>query len=324
MSTISVHIVTYNSAATLDVCLRALLAQRGIDFAVRVWDNASSDNSVSIARAHGVMVTESGENLGYAAAHNRLIDATQSEYVLTLNPDARLLPGFLHEMMARLDGGARIGSAAGSLLRVERIDGDPICIDSTGLIMRRTRRQGLANEGQPINLIKQFTRDGFAREIFGVDGACAFYRRAMLDDIRVNGEVFDEDFFMHKEDIDVAWRARLRGWACVYVPDALAHHIRAFRPGQRAGVSPTMRYLGTRNRYALLIKNEIAAGFREDLAYIAAYDAGIAAYLIGHEPRSLPALRDAWRMRPKMLAKRQLIQAARRVEWDDLRRWFRG
>ncbi|MDZ4765862.1 MAG: glycosyltransferase family 2 protein [Chloroflexota bacterium] len=337
MPTVSVHIVTYNSAATFDACLSAALSQKGVDFGIHVWDNASTDATLEIAARHGVAVTASRQNIGYAAAHNCLIDSTQSDYVLTLNPDARLLPGFLLAMAERLDEGARIGSAAGSLLRVEALGDNATSIDSTGLIMQRNRRQGLANEGQSVDLLSKLSNDGFAREIFGVDGACAFYRRAMLEDIRIphpapaavrggeqRGEIFDEDFFMHKEDVDVAWRARLRGWAAVYLPRAVAHHVRAFRPGQRARVSAYMRFLGTRNRYWLMLKNEIEAGFWHDLPMIAAYDAGIVAYLLAREWRSLPALTAAWRGRARMLEKRRLIQAARRVEWAEMRRWFRG
>ena len=59
-------------------------------------------------------------------------------------------------------------------------------------------------------------------EVFGASGAAALYRRAMLEDVRVLGEYFDEDFFAYREDADLAWRARLLGWSCLYVPTALA------------------------------------------------------------------------------------------------------
>jgi GT2 family glycosyltransferase len=314
---VSVHVVTFNSAATIAGCLEAALAQTGAAFQVRVLDNASEDDTRAIVRRMGVELIASERNLGYAAAHNRLIDSSESDYVLTLNPDARLYPGFLATLSAALDAAPEVGSACGKLLRVEAFDGDPVGIDGMGIYMRRSRRQGLLYEGAALDAVPETPFP-----VFGVDGACAFYRRAMLDDIRVEGEVFDADFFMHKEDIDVAWRARLRGWGALCVPTAAAAHVRAFRPGRRERVSAYMRCLGTRNRWLLLLKNEMAAGLRRDLLWIAGYDLAILGYLLLRERASLRAVESAWRLRGRMLAKRRIIQARRRAEWRDLRHWF--
>ncbi|MFN8452669.1 MAG: glycosyltransferase family 2 protein, partial [Anaerolineae bacterium] len=224
--TISVHIVTFNSAATLRACLEGLRAQAFVDYEAHVFDNASTDDTRQIIRDAGIHLVESSDNLGYAQAHNRLIDQTESTYVLTLNPDVYLLPEFLGAMARALDANPALGAAAGRLLRVDQLGETPAVIDSAGLAMRRSRRQRLLGENTPV--------EPYPTEpcpIFGPDGAAAFYRRAMLDDVRVLGEVFDSDFFMHKEDVDLCWRARLRGWESVCVPDAVAHHVRAFRPG---------------------------------------------------------------------------------------------
>ncbi len=314
---VAVHVVTFNSAATIAGCLEAALAQTGVDFQVRVLDNASEDDTCAIVRRMGAALIESERNLGYAAAHNRLIDSSESDYILTLNPDARLYPGFLAALSAALDSAPEVGSACGRLLRVETFDGEPVGIDGMGVFMRRSRRQGLLYEGAALEAVPDTPFP-----VFGVDGACAFYRRTMLDDIRIEGEVFDEDFFMHKEDIDVAWRARLRGWGALCVPAAAAAHVRSFRPGQRERVSAYMRCLGTRNRWLLLLKNELAAGLWRDLLWIAGYDLAILGYLLLHERASLRAVVSAWRLRERMLAKRRIIQARRRVGWAELRRWF--
>ena len=342
MPTVSVHIVTYNSAASIEVCLRALLDQRGVDYSVYLLDNASTDATVAVARGMGVQVTVSETNLGYAAAHNRLLDQTASDNVLTLNPDVQLQPGFLAAMVAAMEAHPQVGSAAGCLLRVEHLgaapqgmdslgwvlsvlaatsqdSGDvPQVMDGAGVFMRRSRRQGLIADGLPIA-----QRPAQITPIFGPDGAAAFYRRAMLDDIRVNGEVFDEDFFMHKEDVDVCWRAQLRGWGALYVPDAVAHHVRGFRPGQRERVSQDMRFLGLRNRYLLMLKNEHPAHFLRDLPFIALYDLGILAYVLLRERASLAAYRSAWALRGAMLTKRRVIQAGRKVDWRTIDRAFK-
>src|SRR5207237_10299092 len=54
--------------------------------------------------------------------------------------------------------------------------------------------------------------------VFGATGAAALYRRRMVDEISVDGEFFDESFFSFREDADLAWRAQLLGWRCLYVP----------------------------------------------------------------------------------------------------------
>ena len=158
--------------------------------------------------------------------------------------------------------------------------------------------------------------------IFGPDGAAAVYRRAMLEDISIGGEVFDEDFFMHKEDIDICWRAQLRGWESAYVPKAVAHHIRHFRPGKRQDVPPTMRSDALRNRYLMMIKNEIPRHLLRDLPRVLIYDLGTFSYVMLNERGSLGAYRSAWRLRRRMLEKRRLIQARKMVPWQYMRQWF--
>lgn len=324
MATVAIHIVTYNSAATIEACLKSVQAQRYPDFAIQVLDNASTDATAALVQAAGVPFIANPDNLGYAVAHNQLLERLRAtpdhadvRYVLTLNPDVWLDPGFLGAMVAALEADPALGSAAGLLLRVERLGETPTHVDGAGLYIRRNRRQGLRAEGVPINKAPT-TRT----PIFGPDGAAAFYRRAMLDDVRVQGEVFDSDFFMHKEDIDLAWRALLRGWRSQFVPEAIAHHVRGFRPGQRERVSAAMRFYAVRNRYLLLLKDDLPRLFLRDLAAITLYDLGILGYLLLRERASLRALASAWALRGRMLHKRRLIHGRRTASIDDMWGWF--
>ncbi|MBI5929656.1 MAG: glycosyltransferase family 2 protein [Chloroflexi bacterium] len=314
---ISVHIVTYNSAAHIEMCLDSLLNQQSVEFGVLVVDNASSDDTVAQVEKKGVEVVVNPDNRGYSAAHNLAIGRTQSEYVLTLNPDVWLAPDYLAKMVAVLDENPQLGSAAGRLLRVEKLGETPQLIDSTGLLMSRSRRQLLRNCGDPV---AQTPMQG--DRVFGPDGAAAVYRRAMLEDIAIEGEIFDEDFFMHKEDVDVCWRAQLRGWQSAYVPEAVGHHIRGFRPGHRERVSADMRFLGVRNRYLLMMKNEITPHFWRDAPAILWYDLKILGFILLKERASLRAFGSAWQLRRRMMSKRRIIQAGRKVEWQQLCGWF--
>lgn len=312
MPRIAVHIVTYNSADVIEGCLEALLAQDA-EFDICIVDNASTDETVEIIRRLGLPVKLNETNVGYAAAQNQAIAATRSEYVLTLNPDVILQPGYLSEMMRVLDAHPAHGSAAGRLLRVENFGAPPHAIDSVGLFMRRNRRQGLLLENEPVEQAPHQPR-----AIFGPDGAAAFYRRAMLDAIAVGGQVFDEDFFMHKEDVDVCWRAQLAGWTSVYVPEAVAYHIRTFRPNRRERVNRDLRIYAVRNRYLLMLKNEIPPLFRRDFIFIALYDMAIIGYILLREPASIRGLTSAWALRGRMLEKRRVIQSRRTARTADI------
>lgn len=317
MPRVAVNIVTYNSAATIGACLEALLAQDG-DFDVLVIDNAGQDNTPEIVAQHGVRLHNNADNAGYAVAHNQGIAMTDSEFVLTLNPDVKVQPGFITALRCALENAPQVGSATGCLLRVEHINAPPKTIDSMGLYMRRSGRQGLYGDGEPAT-----NRSTTPRRVFGPDGAAAFYRRAMLDDIAIDGEVFDADFYIHKEDIDLCWRAVMRGWESVYVPDAVAHHIRGFRPGQRARVSARLRQYAVRNRYLLMMKNLPLPLFWRFAPHILAYDAGVLGYMLLRERDSLPALAEAWHLRDKMFAKRAHIMANRQITDGELGAWFK-
>ncbi|PJF39716.1 MAG: glycosyltransferase family 2 protein [Phototrophicales bacterium] len=319
MSSIQIQIVTYNSAKTIEACIKSALEQTGVDFSIVVIDNASEDNTVDIVESLGVPCIRNETNVGYAVAHNQAFELSKSTYVLTLNPDVYLMPDYLWHLQQALDANPTIGSAAGCLLRVESLEEQPQFVDSTGLLMLRSRRQKLRDDGVPLGQHHQ--EEG---EIFGPDGAAAFYRRAMLEDIRIEGDIFDSDFFIHKEDVDLCWRAQLRGWHSIYVPSAIAHHIRSFRPGKRERVSDDLRCYALRNRYLLMWKNDIPAHFWRDFPYIFLYDVMILGYVLLKERKSLAAYRSLWQLRQKTRHKRQMIQQGRKVSWHRIRSAFGG
>ncbi len=328
MTLISTHIVTFNHGKGIIPCLEALIAQRADfpDLQICVVDNASQDDTIiqvqqfAAARQVDIHIIASPTNTGYAGGHNLALREIRSDYVLTLNPDVRLRPGYLAAMLRMMQARPEVGACAGRLLRIESIDAaEPHAIDGIGIFMRRSRRQGLLLDSAPLDAAPDTSQP-----IFGPDGAAAFYRRAMLDDIAIDGEIFDEDFFIHKEDVDLCWRALLRGWQAVYVPDAVAEHVRTFRPGKRERATPFLRMCAVRNRYLLMLKNEIPSLFWRDFFHIALYDIGIIGYLLLRERESLSALRSAWVLRQKMLAKRRIIQSRRQIETTEMAKYFRG
>ena len=129
---------------------------------------------------------------------------------------------------------------------------------------------------------------------------------------------------MHKEDVDIAWRARLRGWACMFIPEATAKHIRSFRPGsqKRTRVSEYMRLLSLRNRYALMITNDIPSVYLRHAPLIWFYDLGVFVYACLRERTSLKAYRELWKSRDYLRQKRQHVQSNRVASNADMQRWF--
>lgn len=317
---VAVHIVTYNSGHTLEACLQALHRQSFSNFIMCLIDNNSTDNTLQIAKKyqHAIFVKNT-INKGYAAAHNLALSKTQSEYVLTLNPDVLLDKFFLANMISAMDkAGARTGSAAGLLLRTNSMNTTSHAIDGAGLSMKRSHRQTLRYEGKKLQVAEQTPT-----EIFGPDGAAAFYRRAMLNDIDKGHGMFDEDFFMHKEDVDVCWRAQLLNWTSLFVPTAKAYHIRTFRAGRRKNIDKKVRLLAVRNRYYLMIKNELPSLYIQDFFWIFLYDIGIFLYILFFEQSSLTAYIQVFHNLSSLKKKRHTIQKTCKVLPAYMKQWFR-
>jgi GT2 family glycosyltransferase len=76
----------------------------------------------------------------------------------------------------------------------------------------------------------------------------------MVDDLLIGGEFFDEDFFVYREDADVAWRAQLMGWKCLYAPYAKGYHVRNALPGNRRALPPEINMHSVKNRFLLRMK----------------------------------------------------------------------
>lgn len=330
MPRVAVNIVTHNSAGTIETCLESLGRQTYRDFETTIIDNASEDETVElVARwSHGARCIVNSRNEYYSRAHNAAIDLTDSELVLTLNPDVFLCPDYLSRVVAAFDRAPNIGSVNGKLLLLEGnshvLDADcgnvtpSTLIDGAGLTMRRSRRPYLRGNRRPAD--SSCLEPGY---IFGADGACGAYRRAMLEDVSVEGEYFDSDFVIYREDVDLAWRAQLLGWDCWYCPEAVAYHRRGFHIGRdRRTVSPFLRRHSVKNGWLLLLKNETPGSLAHDLPWVLPYQLKILAGLLTVERTSLGAFADLAAVMPRMLRKRRIIQERRRRGDAEIRRWL--
>ena len=314
MALVTIGLVTWNSASDVARCLDGIRAQRHRSIELLVGDNASTDATRAIleSRTTPAERRDFPTNLGFSAAHNALIRASRGAYYVTLNPDVVLDPGFVDTLVAALEAAPRAGSATGKLRRSEPAG----VLDSTGIVMHRSQRHfdrgaGAVDRGQ-------YDTPG---PVFGVSGAAGFYRRAMLDDVAIAGEVFDEDFFAYREDADLAWRAQLLGWDAIYVPDATATHVRRVTPERRGALPAAINRYSVRNRFLLRLKNQTAGQAARFAIAGLARDVQVVGYVLAREWSSMPGLVDVVRLLPRTLAKRRTIMA-RRDRRRSLDAWF--
>lgn len=331
MAQVAVTIVTYNSGASIAACLSALFAQTFTDYSVHVVDNASTDSTlVSLERwrDRDIRVTVNANNEYFARAQNAAIRRSDSRYVLTLNPDVVLRPPFLQAVVGAMEAFPSIGSVNGKLLLppagipldslADQAPAAETLIDGAGIMMLRSRRPYLRGNREPHGVA---CLEG--APIFGVDAAAGLYRRTMLEDLAIDGEYFDEDFVIYREDVDLAWRAQIQGWDSRYEPSALAFHQRGFHLGRgRRAMDPRLKRLSVRNGWLLLIKNDDLSSLVRSAPFLLPYQAKIAAGLLFAEHSSLSALPMAAALLPRMMRKRAAIAARRRRSPEEMRRWF--
>ena len=239
----SVVVVAYASRAHIFECLGALAAQTFRDFEVVVFDNASPDGGLTSEELKAfdlpdARLIRSAENLGFAGGNNRAAEIARGRWLITLNPDAFPAPDWLDQLARasrdwpefRLFGSKQVDAWNPAIL-----DGSGDCYHAIGIAWRGLYDQP-ARDAPPTG------------EVFAPCAAAAMYLRAMF--LEVGG--FDERFFCYHEDVDLAFRLRLRGERCLQVQEAVVRHIGSASTGRRSDFAI---YHGFRNRAWTFVKN---------------------------------------------------------------------
>lgn len=311
-SLVSVIVVSCGREDLLSRCLKSIVSQshQNLECLV-VLNNGDEDTALRWKEVYPDFAFEyfSGNEL-YCRPQNKGIRDTQGDFVLCLNDDIVLSRFYVEEALKAIGLDARIGSVSGCLVRE-----DGVTLDSTGLFLVRSRKPLDRGYGKKIS--QADSREGY---IFGVNGAAAFYRRKMLEDIRVGEEYFDEDFGIYYDDLDIAWRAHRQGWRAYYCPQALAHHKRGgstrlpAQPGLKffekfalANISKELKIRLIRNRYATIIKNDRLSRFLMDLPWILFYELRLWGYLLFFEREVLAEVLENTGYLKRAFAKRKKI-----------------
>lgn len=304
---VSVIVTNWNGKPWLSRCLDSLRSQRYERLKTILVDNGSTDGSVDFVRQRypEVQVMALPVNVGFAAANNRALRRADTPYVALLNNDAVADSLWLSELVGALERHPEAGFAASKMLFLEnpeRVDRAGDAYTTAGAAFLRGRWAD--------------SRD-YSREewVFGACAGAALYRMAMLRDIGL----FDEDFFILYEDVDLSFRAQLRGYRCLFVPGALVYHGGASTIGHD---SPLSVFYGHRNLEWVYGKNMPSVLLIRTIFFHVIYDISAFLYFFlrhrgGVFAKAKFEALKGWR---KTCEKRRQVQEMKSVSHKDLRK----
>ncbi len=239
-SLISVVVLNWNGSRVIGQCLDSLREQTYRPLEVIVVDNASTDGSAELVKKKfpWVKLVVNEKNLGFGGGNNVGIQESKGSYIMMLNNDTRLDPACVEELKRAIEKDEKYGACASKIL----LEYEDNLIDAAGIVV--------CPDGLSIGRGRLETGDLYDEEVevfFASDCAC-LYRREMLEDIGL----YDEDFFAYADETDMGWRAQLRGWRCIYTPQARVYH---FHSASSGAYSPFKAFLAERNRIWVAIKS---------------------------------------------------------------------
>lgn len=250
---VTIQIVTWNSADVLPDTLAALKQVPPSQAVIRFIDNHSTDATrrlIAVALP-GADVVALPHNIGFAAAHNLGFAKCTTPFVLTCDPDVAIAWNGIVELL-ELFGDDEVAAAQGKLVRPQADAAARAVIDSAGIV--RTFSLNGRERGAGELDLGQYNAPAI---VDAVTGACGLYRLSALQKIAHHGtEIFDEEFFAYKEDVDAGWRLQRAGFVSKYEPVLAGIHRRTLGAGSKHNwggnpVSFYRRLMNVRTHYSL-------------------------------------------------------------------------
>jgi hypothetical protein len=311
MPTISVIIPNWNGKDYLKDCLGAMRHQTFRDFETILVDNGSTDGSVEYVRTQfpEVKLLALPDNLGFTGGNIAGYAQASGALIALLNNDTEAHSGWLEELHRASQAYPDAGSFASKMMYFDQRERVENCGFDLGIA------------GVTVDLGRD-ELDGPAwalpREIFGGSGGAVAYRRSMLEEIGF----LDPDFLMIYEDVDLSFRAQLRGHGCVYVPGAIVYH----RYRVTIGKAPARQvYYSQRNVEFVYLKNMPLGLILQSAPQRLLYEVGAAVYFSkqGAGPAFFRAKLDVLKHLPSILRKRREIQKRKTITNSQMRRILR-
>lgn len=238
---VTVIIPNYNGLHFLDKCLDSMACQTMQKVRTIVIDNGSADGSVEFIKDKfpWAELVEMGKNTGFDHAVNVGIAMADTPYVILLNNDTEVEPEFVEELYKAIDASEDIFSVSSKMLNFEKRD----IMDDAGDCYSVLGWQFQRGVGRKESIYVKPAR------IFSACAGAAIYRKSIFDKIGM----FDEQFFAYLEDIDVGYRAKIRGYKNVFCPTARVYHVGSGSSGSK--YNDFKISLSARNSVYLIYKN---------------------------------------------------------------------
>ena len=240
--TVAILIVNWNGGSLLNRCLQSVDAQSRRPDHVIVVDNASTDDSLERAagRLRGIQLIKLAQNAGFARANNVAARAAcRFDALALMNPDVIADPGWLDALLTAAEADPGAAGFASRMLMASA----PAYLDGAGDSYHVSGRAWQKGYG-----VRSTMWPAGDAEVFAPCAAAALYRRDAFEE--VGG--FDERFFCYFEDVDLAFRLRLRGYRCNYVHAAVVQHFGSAVTGYRSDFAV---YHSERNAVWTFVKN---------------------------------------------------------------------
>lgn len=300
---LSLIIVTWNSAAHLPRCLDSLRVQSYKDFELLLIDNGSSDGAVDgIEEKYpelDITVKKLQKNTGFAYANNLGAQMARGDWLVLLNADAFPEADWVENLVVATEKypNASFSSRQIQANNPDYLDGEGDLYRLSGFAKRRSYNRPLSvAEPSPV-------------EIFSPCAAAALYPRDAF--LAVGG--FDEDFFSYYEDVDLGFRLRLYGVKSYYLPQAVVYHVGSASTGKLSDFSV---YYEQRNLLWTYLKNMPSLLLWPSLPIHIIISLG---FFLKRKPKIMwKAKKDALKELKKIIAKRKKIQDARLVSVKEI------
>ena len=298
---VSVVIPNWNGIKFVGMCLDSMMRSTFKDFEVIVIDNGSVDGSRELIEEKypWVRLIKLPENMGFAKACNEGIKASEAEFVCLLNNDIEIDPDWLGELIEGMARHPECGMGTTKMMFLHERE----VFYNTGDLFHAWSAGG--GRGQGEKDAGQYDREEY---VFGACAGAGIYRRELFDKVGI----FDEDFFIFAEDVDLNMRSQLQGLKCVYLPKAKVYHIGTATVGL---YSDRYVYLCKRNDMFVLIRNYSLKMYFKYLWTILGHQFNDIKYFTsrGQGLVLLKSKMDALKMLLPMLVRRFKIQSTRTV-----------